>query len=290
MRLGTALLPALVALNAALAACGARGGATSAAPFATAVASPTPSPGARAIVEEIPVRAKPQPYIAEGVSLAASESAEKNERLNYELKVRYPQLTGPLTPQARGFNRLLRRSVERDVKDFKAVCAEEAKGWHAAYELEIDYDVMYATKDFVSVKLTVVSYTGYLNSDWATEVFNYDLKAGRELELAELFRPGSKFLKVIADYSVEELLRRGVGCGGGTDEHSLRKGATPEARNYANWNLTAAGIEFTYGEYQIAPGCAGLISVVVPYEHLKDILKPGALPAEVAAARPQAEE
>ena len=60
----------------------------------------------------------------------------------------------------------------------------------------------------------------------------------------------------------------------------------PEAQNYANWNLTAAGIEFTYGEYQIAPGCAGLISVVVPYERLRDILKPGALPAELAAARP----
>jgi hypothetical protein len=286
MRPGTFFLPALVALSAALAACGARGAATTAPTPAPAVASPTFAPGVKTIYEEIPADTRPQPYIAEGVSLSASESAEKNERLGYEMKVRYPQLDSPSTPRARGFNRLVRRSVERDVKDFKALCAGEAKGRNSLYTLKIDYDLMYATKDFVSVKVTTVSFTGYLNSDWFTDAFNYDLKAGRELELRDLFRPRSKYLEVIADYCVDELLRRGIGCGGATDERWLREGATPKADNYADWTLTAGGIEFTYAEYQVAPGCEGLVSVVVPYERLKEILKPDALPADAAAARP----
>jgi hypothetical protein len=134
--------------------------------------------------------------------------------------------------------------------------------------------VFFATAEIVSIKLTLESFTGYLNSDWFPIPINYDLKTGKPLVLADIFKPKSKFLKVIADYCVREFMERGLNCGGGGlgAEPWMREGTQPKTDNYASWNLTRHGLQLNFGEYQVGPGCLGLVSVVVPYDNLRPIL------------------
>jgi uncharacterized protein DUF3298 len=70
-------------------------------------------------------------------------------------------------------------------------------------------------------------------------------------------------------------MKRGLNCGGGgvSNEQWMREGAKPKADNYAGWNLTRNGIQITFGEYQVGSGCLGLVSVVVPYDHFRRILR-----------------
>jgi hypothetical protein len=156
------------------------------------------------------------------------------------------------------------------------------------YFLGVEYDILHATIDVISVRLTFRSFTGYLNEDYSTIAINYDLTKGRDLDIADLFTPRSAYLKELAAACVELLERRDLTCSAGRSLtadgknpewalNEMHKGAAPDAGNYSNWNLTARGILVTFGEYQIGAGCLGQVAVVVPYERLRDVLRPSSL-------------
>jgi Protein of unknown function (DUF3298)/Deacetylase PdaC len=279
-----ATLPCLVlAVVAALATGSCRSrresqAANTSVPQPSATSTPVSTPG-----ENKPTAPflKGEAYLSGDIEIVAAEIKEQNARFGYELEISYPQIDRPRTPQERQFNSYVRRLVERDVKDFKAFCAQNRKHPDgrkrlADYQMATIYEVLYATEEFLSINLTMESYTGYLNSDWSPVPLNYDLKAGGPVpNLSRLFKPRSNFLKVIASYCVAEFMRRGLNCGSGSfvDEKWLRSGAEPKAENYSSWNLTRDGVQINFGEYQVGPGCLGLVSVVVPYEHLREILR-----------------
>jgi hypothetical protein len=250
----------------------------------TAVPQPsaTPTPiNAQDENKPIAPPSKGEPYLSGDIKVIAVEIKEKNTRFNYGLDISYPQIDSPRTPQQRNFNLYVRKLIENDVKDFKVFCSKNRKypdGRERSmeYHMGTSYEVLYATPELLSINLTMESFTGYLNSDWYPVSLNYDLKAGGPLKrLGELFKPKSNFLKAIASYCIDEFMRRGLNCGGGGvgDEQWLRRGAAPKADNYSSWNLTRDGIQINFGEYQIGPGCLGLVSVVIPYEYLRELLR-----------------
>jgi Deacetylase PdaC/Protein of unknown function (DUF3298) len=224
---------------------------------------------------------KGEAYTSGDIKIVAVELKEKNDPLAYDLEISYPQIDSPRRLQERKFNLYVRKLIENYVKDFKSFCLKNrkfpnGKDRDMEYHMGTSYEVLYATPELLSINLTMESYTGYLNSDWYPISLNYDLKEGRPIkDLAELFRPKSNFLEAIASYSIDELMKRGLNCGGGGvgDEGWLRRGAEPKADNYREWSLTRGGVQINFGEYQIGPGCLGLINVVVPYEHLKGMLR-----------------
>ncbi len=242
--------------------------------------SPLPSPSSTSN-EGKPSLLKGEPYFSGDIKIIPVEIKEKNSALKYELEISYPQIENPHTSQERKFNFYVRRMIENDVKEFERFCSRNTKYPNGKvrdmeYHMGTNYEVLYATPALLSINLTMETFSGYLNSDWYPIPLNYDLKGGRPLKnLATLFKPGSKFLKTIADYCIDEVMRVGLNCGGGggADEQSLKRGAEPTAENYSGWNLTRNGVQINFGEYQIGAGCLGLVSVVVPYEHLKGMLR-----------------
>jgi hypothetical protein len=220
-------------------------------------------------------------YNSSDIKIVSSELNVKNARLGYEVKITYPQIGNPRRPQERKFNSYVRRLIANDVKDFKEFCLKNRKYPNGGkrridYYLGAHFEILYATSELLSIKLTIESYTGYLNSDWFPLPLNYNLKDGRPIKnLSELFKPKSKYLESISNYCVSELVKRGLNCGGGGigNEEWLRRGTEPKIENYRGWNLTKDGIQITFGEYQVGPGCLGLVSVVVPYNHLHEILR-----------------
>lgn len=160
----------------------------------------------------------------------------------------YPQIVKPRTRQERKFNLYVQKLFAGDLYDFS---------------------VSYATPEFLSIDF--VYETCGASCHYLSKLLNYDLKAGRPIKkLAELFKPRSGFLKTIASYSVRELKR----CEGFLDDDEwFERGTKPTASNYDTWGLGRAGVEITFNEYQIAPGVYPGAIVVVPYDHLREMLR-----------------
>lgn len=172
---------------------------------------------------------KAEPYLSGDIQVETVDWKEVNTRFGYDLGIHYPQIAKPRTRNQRRFNKYVRRVIDTDVKAFRAHCAKNSKHRDGTkrsmeYHLGINYEVFFARTEIPSIKLTLESFTGYLNSDWVPIPLNYDLKAGGPLVLADIFKPRSNFLKSIAAYSVDEFEKRGLNCGGGgiSDERWMR--------------------------------------------------------------------
>ena len=109
-----------------------------------------------------------------------------------------------------------------------------------------------------------------------TEVVNFDLKNGKQLRLADIFLPGSKFLGTLSNYCIQDLKKqsKAQGADGMLDDDWIQKGAGPDLANYNSWSITKKGLAVTFDPYQVGPYAAGPQHVLVPYSAVKDIIKP----------------
>jgi hypothetical protein len=197
------------------------------------------------------------------------------------LSAEYPELSGGGAGIA-GFNQVAKARVTKALADFKkdlsGVTAEDIKqmGEMGNY-IDIGYDVEYADDDLISVNFGEDTFTGGAHPNHDTFTLNYDLKQGRELKLADLFKPGSKYLQTIADYALRDLKSRKDPDSGenlGLAQDIFEDGAKPTADNYRNWNVTKKGLLITFPPYQVAAYAFGPQTVIVPYSQLKDIALP----------------
>src|SRR5205085_4860925 len=178
--------------------------------------------------------------------------------------------------RAVGFNEAARALAAKEAADFRKGVADyraDYKGRSPAgvgSYLDLDYYVDYADDQLVSVGFNEqTAYAWAAHPNYSTVVLNYDLKAGRTLRLADLFRPGSRYLKVISDYCIRELK-------GDTDldGEQIEGGASAKPENYRNWLVKRQGLEITFDPYQVGPYVAGPQYVTVPYKTLAGIVNP----------------
>ncbi len=94
----------------------------------------------------------------------------------------------------------------------------------------------------------------------------FDLTTGDEIQLADLFRPGTPWLKTLSTES-RKRLRAVPGL-----ELSFRDGTAPKAGNFLGWQLTTGGLKITFGEYQVGPYSEGMPAIVIPWSTLRPIM------------------
>jgi hypothetical protein len=222
-----------------------------------------------------------------GVDIAAKQIKESNKKLKYEIAATYPQLTGSTDPNFEKFNQTVRGLVNRNVGSFKKDVAPEneptpdpsltSQSEEIGSDIQIAYTIALAKDDLISVEFSISSYyAGAAHPNSASQTLNFDLRNGKQLKLADLFQPGSKYLQTISAYCVKELTAQAQkqGADGMLDEEWIHRGAGAEADNYQNWTVTKKGLAITFDPYQVAPYAAGPQYVTVPYSSLKDIIKP----------------
>jgi hypothetical protein len=220
-----------------------------------------------------------------GAEVVSKQIREKNQKLKYEIDVAYPQLSGSTDPNYEKFNRTVRALITKKVADFKkemtpsaedeaAAGGETASEESSGSDLTVSYEVVLAKDDLVAIESTVSSYyAGAAHPNSYLEVVNFDLKNGKQLKLAELFNPGSKYLQTIASYCIQELKKQTKGADAMLDDEWIQKGAAPELTNYDNWSIRKKGLGITFDSYQVGPYAAGPQSVLVPYSAVKDMIK-----------------
>src|SRR5215217_3963987 len=212
------------------------------------------------------------------VDLVAKQIKESNKKLMYEIDARYPQLTGGSNPSFEKFNSVVRAPVMKEVAGFKkAMAPEEGEDLRPegsmGSDLNISYDVALAQDDLISVGFSIGSYyQGAAHPNTVSDVVNYDLKNGKPLKLADLFKPGAKYLQAIANYCIADLKKQGKDKG--LLDEEIQNGAAPNAKNYQSWTITKKGLGISFDAYQVGPYAAGPQFVLVPYSALKDVVNP----------------
>jgi hypothetical protein len=213
------------------------------------------------------------------VELTAKQIKESNKKLMYEIAAQYPQFSGGSNPNFEKFNQLVRGIVTKEVSQFKKDVqpeeGEERPEGSMGSDISIGYEVALAQDDLVSVQFDVGSYfQGAAHPNSYTEVVNYDLKNGKQLNLSDLFKPGSKFLQVIATYAIADLKKQSQEKGSELPDDLIQSGAGASPKNYRSWKITRTGLGINFDPYQVGPYAAGAHYVLVPYATLKEVINP----------------
>lgn len=235
-----------------------------------------------------PTRPAPAAQIASPAAVLVKQKlAEKNHSKRIDIELEYPQLKAPLPANGQKFNQLTGGYIAKRVADFKKDAAEVMKAF-TAQELNgnwkgIDsyigggYDVIHADARLISIHMMVEQMVIGNAHPWhQPETFNYDLAKGREVTLAELFKPGSDYLDTLSRLARVELRRQDKENGGYNSE-IIDEGTKPKADNFKRFTLGRKGLTLVFEEYQVAPYVAGPQSILIPYASLRAILAPGSV-------------
>jgi hypothetical protein len=189
----------------------------------------------------------------------------------YEIKIHYPEISGAGTPGLSAFNSEAKKMAQELLagfqKDFDQAQPLPQPSAASDSFMETNYTVAYGQHGLLSILSTIgFYYSGAAHPNSYAGVLNFDLIHGKKLELADLFLPGSNYLKTVSDACTTELQKR--------DRLSFPEGALPTAENYKNWNITPQGLQFSFDPYQVAAYAMGPSRVILSYESLKTQLNP----------------
>ena len=197
--------------------------------------------------------------------IVADEVRLKNQRLRYEVEMRYPQIIDSSDPHIKSLNERIKRfAVDRyqwtlnpsreDLLRYRRTFPE------AFNSVELNYEILSASDLFLSIYFNSFNYgIGAAHSIQTSYTINYDLKLHRELKLADLFKPNSRYLEFISLYCTHKL--------------SPMEPLAPTATTFASWNITEAGIRFNFDACTLK-GCAdGAQKVTIPFTALQPFLK-----------------
>ena len=239
-------------------------------------------PEEKSVEKKTPFSLHEEPIALSGdVEIVGKQIKESNKKLMYEVAVQYPQFAGGANPNFEKFNQLVRGSVTKKVAEFKKEMQpdegdEPRPEGSMGSDLSVGYTVALVQDDLVSIQFDVGSYyQGAAHPNSYTEVVNYDLKNGKQLKLADLFKPGSTFLQVISAYCIADLKKQQASeKGKALSDSEIQNGAGPSAKNYQSWKIMRKGLGVNFDAYQVGPYAAGPQFVLVPWANLKDLINP----------------
>jgi hypothetical protein len=209
-----------------------------------------------------------------GIRLENRASHETFDKPKLTVDVSKPVLTGATDPAVDKFNKAVDQIIEATAGQFKKDTLSATQDPNLPPEIadlgsyiDVSYEVPTASSRLISIKFNVGWYgAGAAHPNSYSVTLNYDLKAGKVLKLADLFKPGAKYLEALSKYSVKTLKA--------AERLDFPEGADPKEENYRSWNITKNGLQINFDDYQVTPHAAGPQTVVVPYTELKDIIRP----------------
>lgn len=209
------------------------------------------------------------------IKLSEKTVKEKNAEKRYEFEAVYPQIEGN-SAAINKFNETAKNLVTKQVDEFKKSMAEftdedrESMPEEMNYEMEIGYSVASAGEDLVSIGFSHYEFTGGAHPNSWSFSLNYDLKNNRELQLKDLFKANSNYLKLVSDYSIADLKKR---VGEMSDSEWLQNGAGAKSENYKSWTIYNDGLHFEFDAYQVAAYAAGSFTVIMPYSKIPQTVR-----------------
>ncbi|MBX3061720.1 MAG: DUF3298 domain-containing protein [Anaerolineae bacterium] len=233
------------------------------------------NPTATPTIEPTPLGVSGVTMLSNGFSMTSVVSSERYDDPKLYVQVSQPQLGGgegdDAVQKADTFNAAVAEVVKSAVYDFRDQLITEAATSTPIPEIAdfesfalLGFYTSYTRDGLVSLRFEIATYAaGAAHPLTIYRSLTFDLVSGKVVELADLFKPASDYLKFISDFATADLKTR--------DLLLFPEGALPTADNYAVWTLTSEGLMITFNVYQVMPYAAGPQSVTIPYEELAAI-------------------
>ncbi len=195
-----------------------------------------------------------------------------------DVSVRYPQFTAG-TAFCKAINdreaRDARKTFDAGVADYRKIDDPDHR-----YETTITFEVLHADDRIVSLLFLNYEYSGGAHGNCWFAAENYAWRDGKlvTLELAQLFDGKSPYIKRLADLCTKDLKRQHA---------SWPEQMTFTAKSPPIFNITSAGLRFTFAPYEVGSYAEGTYTVIIPYDQIADLIPPTSpltplLPASVA--------
>jgi hypothetical protein len=199
------------------------------------------------------------------------------------VRVSYPQITAgtnALSPGATSFNRRILALTQKAIKEFEPG-SEQGKN-----SFETNYNILLANDGLISVEMTEDSYSGGAHPNTGFWSLTYDLSANKEIELDDLFKPGSDYKTAIAKYVVADIEKRAVAI---EEADAKSEGRKPTPREepimtaeqlseISSWGLTPKGLVVYFDFPHVI---AAFDRTLVPYSVINKYLKPNSPAAQM---------
>lgn len=132
-----------------------------------------------------------------------------------------------------------------------------------------DYSIEYYSDELISFTGLVYSYTGgaHGNTYFVSSNYSIDEKDSKLIELSDLFKKDSHYVKVLSELIIKDLQKQKAGWVVNGEIKSLKE---DEIGPFA---LSPRGIQFAFAPYAVGPYSDGAFFVTIGYENLKSILK-----------------
>ncbi|HEX7542326.1 MAG TPA: RsiV family protein [Anaerolineales bacterium] len=210
------------------------------------------------------------PPVSQGLTLTFTTISETSVSPVYTLTAQVPVLTGSNDPRVVQFNQQMEVLVQQEVDSFKQSLAGASDPPIAMGSFfDLKYSLVSLWSDILSLKFDVDTYyDGAAHPGHYSRAFTFDLATGHQVNLDQLFLPGTNYLQVLSDYCKTELAERDIAFDASVS------GADPLPENYINWNISADGLVITFDVYQVAAYAVGPQIVTIPYAALAGIIDP----------------
>jgi hypothetical protein len=207
-------------------------------------------------------------------------SREIDDESNPRVRVHatYPEIAPSTSSVAVELNRRAKGMVKHEIDSFTKEAIEpeeseetdnaETEGEESDSEeeersgyIEVWYECTLATKRIVSIRIDEAFYApGAAHPSGSVMVLNVDRRTARDLSLADLFRPRSKYLAKLSAI---------VGTLNGKRSYDIS--ASPRAEDFARWTASPYGLHFYF---DVAHALGDTVEAFVPYSALKAELDP----------------
>ena len=204
------------------------------------------------------------------ISLVNHPTEETGASPDYTIKAQTPFFQGSEDLRVINLNHEMTQLTQEEIARFKdnVVQITPLPGSTGSF-YDQQFKLLSPTGNLISLKFQILIYIqGAAHPGTRFRTVTYDLEAGSDVKLDQLFLSDSDFLRKIANYCISQLSTRDI------DFEAFSEGAQPLLENYGNWNVTPDGLLITFDEYQVAAYAAGAQEVVVPYAELQSVIDP----------------
>lgn len=176
---------------------------------------------------------------------------------------------GTIKKTADEINAEIRDITDKWVEEFKSNMEDE--GYHG---IKIDYEVITTTEDYFTLKLICFKAAG---SGYEEDHFyTIDLKTGEKVELADLFKKGSDYKKIISE-NIKEQMKEQMAPNDGiiywVDNEEFPEWNFKEITDDTSFYINRNGeIVICFNEGDVAPACMGTVEFTIPKDIVASII------------------
>ena len=147
---------------------------------------------------------------------------------------------------------------------------KEEIAWGLKHEFSGEFKITYLNNKIVSLELSTHIYcSGAAHGSRVITTYNYKINPVVPIYLEDVFMAGSNYLDFISRYCRAYLVKT---LGIDANINWLHEGTSPSKENFENFTFTDFGLKFIFNEYQIACYADGINHVLIPYEHIGNII------------------